>query len=517
MAPGRTATAQRQRAHSRHGGAGALTQRSQQFQQSLWRQWEFDPEYVAGSLVLLGSEASTNNSSLRWPTGRGRHPCEALDATQTRLREPALGEETTLAGALYFPQAGAAMACHADATPGSAVGRSTIRDAAPGAEIAARRRRAHRTPAVAGRRRPRSHDAIVVCAGAEAAEPAHAAGPAPAHDRPARLWRQRPFARTRLCTRHAIVDWSEQMTLVRLGQRMRIVAGAELAAAAPCMSPHCSACITASTWFFPAARCWPQAYRSGMARACGPMDCRWWAPAELPAAANLGHGGCGAAIAQGCASMLSDLMDNRASFLDRHCSTRAASADRPIHHRAADRYARSMLRIPTSTALPLFDTAATRTLEQQAAAKTARAQPHATCRRGPRTPGHAHRSPCTLHLDSLWPRQQRRRWPQATAWLQQSLNAAPETAQLPHSRQLRARNAPTCQTMHPAWDAAREAGVQWTEHMPADMGPQDLCIDALLGIGLRLPDAGPRTGMNERLLTLLRSLQSAPARSFART
>ena len=31
---------------------------------------------------------------------------------------------------------------------------------------------------------------------------------------------------------------------------------------------------------------------------------------------NLGHGSCGAAIAQGCASMLSDLMDNRASFLD---------------------------------------------------------------------------------------------------------------------------------------------------------------------------------------------------------
>ena len=60
-----------------------------------------------------------------------------------------------------------------------------------------------------------------------------------------------------------------------------------------------------------------------------------------------------------------------------------------------------------------------------------------------------------------------------------------------------------------AWDAAHEAGVQWTEHMPADMGPQDLCIDALLGIGLRQPDAAnPHTGTNERLLTLLRSLQS---------
>ncbi|MDA4516600.1 NAD(P)H-hydrate epimerase, partial [Escherichia coli] len=61
-----------------------------------------------------------------------------------------------------------------------------------------------------------------------------------------------------------------------------------------------------------------------------------------------------------------------------------------------------------------------------------------------------------------------------------------------------------------AWNDAHEAGVQWTEHMPADMGPQDLCIDALLGIGLRQPDAAsPRTGTNERLLTVLRSLQSS--------
>jgi D-amino-acid dehydrogenase len=31
---------------------------------------------------------------------------------------------------------------------------------------------------------------------------------------------------------------------------------------------------------------------------------------------NLGHGSCGAAIAQGCAGMLADLMAGRSSFLD---------------------------------------------------------------------------------------------------------------------------------------------------------------------------------------------------------
>lgn len=79
-----------------------LTQRSQQFQQSLWRQWELDPEYVSGSLVLLGSEADHEQlkPALAALAEAGTR-CEALDATQTRLREPALGEETALAGSLY--------------------------------------------------------------------------------------------------------------------------------------------------------------------------------------------------------------------------------------------------------------------------------------------------------------------------------------------------------------------------------------------------------------------------------
>ena len=36
-----------------------------------------------------------------------------------------------------------------------------------------------------------------------------------------------------------------------------------------------------------------------------------------------------------------------------------------------------------------------------------------------------------------------------------------------------------------AWQEAEEAGVQWVEGAPRDLGAEDLCIDALLGIGLR--------------------------------
>lgn len=170
-----------------------------------------------------------------------------------------------------------------------------------------------------------------------------------------------------------------------------------------------------------------------------------------------------------------------------------------------------MLRIPTSTALPLFDTAATRTLEQQAAA---RLPAHSLMQRAGAGLARLARA-IAPHARCIWiacgPGNNGGDGLQAAAWLQQSLNAAPEKA-----RSCRILVSCVRERTHmpddarAAWDAAHEAGVQWTEHMPADMGPQDLCIDALLGIGLRQPDAAsPRTSTNERLLTLLRSLQSS--------
>jgi D-amino-acid dehydrogenase len=66
------------------------------------------------------------------------------------------------------------------------------------------------------------HDAVVVCTGAEAANLL-----APLSLRLPMIALRGALASVLRCAnkatrpRHAIVDWSEQMTLVRLGQRMR--------------------------------------------------------------------------------------------------------------------------------------------------------------------------------------------------------------------------------------------------------------------------------------------------------
>ena len=59
-----------------------------------------------------------------------------------------------------------------------------------------------------------------------------------------------------------------------------------------------------------------------------------------------------------------------------------------------------------------------------------------------------------------------------------------------------------------SWQRAQQAGVALVKHPPA-LGPQDLCIDALLGIGLR---PGP---VPEPLLALLQQLYASPATLLA--
>ena len=55
-----------------------------------------------------------------------------------------------------------------------------------------------------------------------------------------------------------------------------------------------------------------------------------------------------------------------------------------------------------------------------------------------------------------------------------------------------------------SWQRAREAGVRFAEQPPAGLQAQDLCIDALLGIGATRPPAG-------RLAEWLRELRAQPA------
>ncbi|MEX8193205.1 NAD(P)H-hydrate dehydratase [Comamonas guangdongensis] len=81
--------------------------------------------------------------------------------------------------------------------------------------------------------------------------------------------------------------------------------------------------------------------------------------------------------------------------------------------------------------------------------------------------------------------------------------AAQLKARLPHTRilvsEVREPNKLPADAQI-SWHRARQAGVQWVQACPEDLGPQDLCIDALLGIGLK---ADKSSTTDRRLLRLL--------------
>ena len=60
-----------------------------------------------------------------------------------------------------------------------------------------------------------------------------------------------------------------------------------------------------------------------------------------------------------------------------------------------------------------------------------------------------------------------------------------------------------------SWQRAQDAGVQFTHEAPSGLGPHDLCIDALLGIGLAPGDTRPAP--QGRLPALLEQLRSSKA------
>lgn len=60
-----------------------------------------------------------------------------------------------------------------------------------------------------------------------------------------------------------------------------------------------------------------------------------------------------------------------------------------------------------------------------------------------------------------------------------------------------------------SWQRAQQAGVPFVPEPPQGLGPQDLCIDALLGIGLAPADQRPAPPA--RLLALLQALHQTPA------
>ncbi|MDR0225330.1 MAG: FAD-dependent oxidoreductase [Burkholderiaceae bacterium] len=298
-----------------------LAAHSLQLQQAQWQQWELDPESLRGSLVLLGTEAERERlqPALQALSEAGS-TWEPLDATQTRQMEPALGEELEFAGALFFPEGASAngrLATLMQRQAAQAMGvHFEMQHAVTQVHAAAKGRPTQVW--LRGQDMPRSHGAIVICTGAEAtsllaplglrlpARPLHGYGI------------NAPLREESYAPRHAIVDWSEQLTLTRLGQRIRLAAGAELGRRAPPHEATLQRMYHRLNMLFPGSA----ALSAGVqvwhgTRLCTTDGLPLLGASGLPGIwLNLGHGGSGAAMAQGCAAVLADLMGQRPTPID---------------------------------------------------------------------------------------------------------------------------------------------------------------------------------------------------------
>ena len=66
-----------------------------------------------------------------------------------------------------------------------------------------------------------------------------------------------------------------------------------------------------------------------------------------------------------------------------------------------------------------------------------------------------------------------------------------------------------------SWQRAHSAGVEFAAQAPTDLSPADLCIDALLGLGLSANHTRPAPPSNTALPQLLQQLRSSPATLLA--
>lgn len=166
-----------------------------------------------------------------------------------------------------------------------------------------------------------------------------------------------------------------------------------------------------------------------------------------------------------------------------------------------------LLPVAPENALPLFDVSATRQLEALAAAHlpaytlmqragmaTARLAcalaPHArtvwiACGSG-NNGGDGLEAALQLHL---------RGWPVQVTWLGDPHRAPPDALR--------------------AWQRANQGGVCFTSLPPSDLGPQDLCIDALLGIGVTPSSTASRESERPERSERLRACQDALQASVA--
>lgn len=267
------------------------------------------------AMVLLrtGQEVAAWRELLKDQHGLWGHAPELLDAQQARVHEPGLGEDMVLAGAVHFPDGESI-----NARLWSQHLRQEVLALGVRLWTGTQVQRIHTRPvAVQAHGQSVPYEAVVLCTGAETGL---------LHGLDVRLplmqvWGYSVSAPVRdplRAPRSAVMDWMEQMQICRLGQRVRITAGAELGSTAGAGNHDATLqrmYQLLNDWF------------PGGCQLSSPQVQIWRGvrgtlPDGLPATGqtahpglwlNLAHGSHGVSLAAGCARVLADLVAGRES------------------------------------------------------------------------------------------------------------------------------------------------------------------------------------------------------------
>ncbi len=283
------------------------------YSQSLQWQHSSDPRAQAesnrGALLLLDSEQACQQWQQRLPQLVDK--AVLISPSVARTLEPALGDILPLAGAVHFPNA---------QSMNSRLWGQHLRQALTERDVrlwtSAAVERIHPQPVavqVQGQQVP--YDAIVLCTGSNTHLLQGLGIQLPSLDI-AGYSITTPVREALNAPRAAVLDWGQQVSITRLGQRLRVSGGAELGAAAqaPLHQPTLQRLYGLLRDWFP-----------GGAQLASPHIQEWRAlrsflPDGLPALGpsqhpgiwlNLAHGSHGLSLAAGCAQALADMLAGR--------------------------------------------------------------------------------------------------------------------------------------------------------------------------------------------------------------
>lgn len=280
---------------------------------------ELELERSLGALVLLQDKKNANLlraavTALR-DAGTALHE---IDADAARHIEPGLADTERVPIALHLPQVEAANCRQFTSTLRQAAQRLDTKFEFQADVTRLIPSSGHMELTLQGDGVSRHFDAAVLCAGAHAARLVEPLG---LHLGVVALWGcslTAPLREDADVPRGVVIDVARQVTISRLGQRIRVAGGAELGRSDGTPHPATVRQLhdALDTWFPGSAQ------RAGMQLWRGARPMR---PGGLPALGpsgvpglwlNLGHGGCGWSLTSGCARLLADVLSGRASALD---------------------------------------------------------------------------------------------------------------------------------------------------------------------------------------------------------